>query len=132
MLPKEQFSAMAEFLEGKSFDKKAALWEYYGKSSRIFALYLRPIFTTVKLEYYKENSYIGELINVLKAHYVNGGSPSDLTIYDDLGFTIPKSMNQYLKREPTDTNIDPYLFEFFVYQKVYHEIDRGRLYCNDS
>lgn len=132
MLPKEQFSAMAEFLEGKSFDKKAALWEYYGKSSRIFALYLRPIFTTVKLEYYKENSYIGELISVLKAHYLNGGGPSDLTICDDLGFTIPKNMNQYLKREPNDTNIDPYLFEFFVYQKVYHEIDRGRLYCNDS
>jgi hypothetical protein len=58
LLPKEQFSLMAEFLEGKSFDKKAALWEYYGKSSRIFALYLRPIFTTVGLEYYKEPSYI--------------------------------------------------------------------------
>lgn len=132
MLPKEQFSAMAEFLEGKSFDKKAALWEYYGKSSRIFALYLRPIFTTVKLEYYKENSYIGELINLLKAHYASGKSPSDLKICDDLGFTIPKNMNQYLKREPNDTHIDPYLFEFFVYQKIYHEIDRGRLYCNDS
>ena len=74
LLPKEQFSAMAEFLEGKSFDKKAALWEYYGKSSRIFALYLRPIFTTVNLEYYKENSYIGELINLLKAHYASGKS----------------------------------------------------------
>ena len=47
ILPKEQFSALAEFLEGKSFDKKAALWKYYGKSSRIFSLYLRPIFTTV-------------------------------------------------------------------------------------
>ena len=41
-------------------------------------------------------------------------------------------MTQYLKRKPTDTHIDPYLFEFFVYQKIYHEIDRGRLYCNDS
>jgi hypothetical protein len=41
-------------------------------------------------------------------------------------------MTPYLKREPTDTHTDPYLFEFFVYQKVYHEIDRGRLYCNDS
>lgn len=132
MLPKEQFSAMAEFLEGKSFDKKAALWEYYGKSSRIFSLYLRPIFTTFKLEYYKENSYISELIKVLKAHYASGKSPSDLKICDDLGFTIPKNMNPYLKREPRDTHIDPYLFEFFVYQKIYHEIDRGRLYCNDS
>lgn len=132
LLPKKQFSAMAEFLEGKSFDKKAALWQYYGKSSRIFSLYLRPIFTTVKLEYYKENSYIGELINLLKVHYASGKSPSDLKICDDLGFTIPKNMISYLKREPADTHIDPYLFEFFVYQKIYHEIDRGRLYCNDS
>jgi hypothetical protein len=40
--------------------------------------------------------------------------------------------NSGLKRKPNDTHIDPYLFEFFVYQKIYHEIDRGRLYCNDS
>ena len=132
MLPKEQFSAIAEFLDGKSFDKKAALWEYYGKSSRIFSLYLRPIFTTVTLEYYKESSYIGELIGMLKAHYISGKSPSDLKICDDLGFTIPKNMNPYLKREPADKHIDPYLFEFFVYQKIYHEVERGRLYCNDS
>ena len=41
-------------------------------------------------------------------------------------------MIKYSKRKPTDTHIDPWLFEFFVYQKIYHEIDRGRLYCNDS
>ncbi|WP_214660602.1 transposase [sulfur-oxidizing endosymbiont of Gigantopelta aegis] len=37
-----------------------------------------------------------------------------------------------MKRKPTDIHIDPYLFEFFVYQKIHHEIDRSRLYCNDS
>lgn len=132
ILPKEQFSALAEFIDGKSFDKKAALWKYYGKSSRIFSLYLRPIFTTVVFEYYKENSYIGEIIEVLKSHYTSGKSPSDLKICDDLGLTVPKRMTKYLKRRPTDTHIDPYLFEFFIYQKIYHEIDRGRLYCNDS
>jgi len=132
ILPKEQFSALVEFLDGKSFDKKAALWEYYGKSSRMFSLYLRPIFTAVTFEYYKEDSYIDGLIDVLKSHYASGKSPSDLKICDDLGFTVPKSMTKYLKRKPTETRIDPYLFEFFVYQIIYHEIDRGRLYCNDS
>lgn len=129
---KEQFSAMAEFLESKFFNKKAALWEYYGKSSRTFSLYLRLIFTTVNIQYYKDSSYVGDLINLLKTHYTSGKSPSDLKICDDFGFTLPKSMIPYLKKEATDTNIDPYLFEFFVCQKVYHEIDRGRLYCNDS
>ncbi|PHM69990.1 Tn3 family transposase [Xenorhabdus kozodoii] len=132
MLPKAQFSVIAEFLEGKSFDKKAALWEYYGKSSRLLSLYLRPVFTRVRLEYYKKNSYIGELIHVLKTHYASGKSPSALKICDELGFTIPKGMNAYLKRKSSDTRIDPYLFEFFIYLKVLHEIERGRLYCNDS
>ncbi|NRB25970.1 Tn3 family transposase [Shewanella sp.] len=132
ILPKEQFTALAEFLDGKSFDKKAALWEYYGKSSRIFSLYLRPIFTTVVFEYYKDNSRIGELIDILKSHYHSDKSPSELKIFDDLGFTVPKSMTKYLKRNPTDMHIDPYLFEFFIYQKIYHEVERGRLYCNDS
>ena len=132
ILPQEQFSALADFLNGKSFDQKAALWEYYGKSSRTFSLYLRPIFTTVAVEYYKENSQLGSLIDVLKSHYASGKNPSELIICDDLGFTVPKSMTQYLKRNPTDLHLDPYLFEFFVYQKIYHEIERGRLYCNDS
>lgn len=132
ILPKEQFSVLAEFLDGKSFDKKSALWEYYGKSSRIFSLYLRPVFTTVTLEYYKKNSYIGGLIDVLKLHYSSGKGPSDLKKCDDLELVVPKNMTKYLKRKATDTYIDPYLFEFFVYQKIYHEIDRGRLYCNDS
>lgn len=132
ILSKEQFSALAEFIDGKSFDKKAALWEFYGKSSRMFALYLRPIFTTVAFEYFKDNSYIEGLIDVLKAHYDSGKSPSELKLCDELGFTVPKSMTKYLKRNPKDTHIDPYLFEFFVYQKIYHEINRGRLYCNDS
>jgi TnpA family transposase len=132
ILPKAQFPALAKFLEGNSFDKKAAMWEYYGKSSRIFSLYLRPVFTTVNFEHYKADSYIGELIDILNSHYGNGKVPSNFKICDDLGFTIPKSMTRYLKRKSTDSHIDPYLFEFFVYQKVYHEIERGRLYCNDS
>ena len=123
---------LAEFLDGESFDKKAALWEYYGKSSRIFSFYLRPIFLTVTFEYFRESSHISSLMDVVKSHYASGKSPSELEICDDLGLTVPKSMVQYLKRKPTDTHLDPYLFEFYVYQKVYHEIDRGRLYCNDS
>ena len=76
---------LAEFLDGNAFDKKAAQWEFYAKSSRIFSLYLRPIFTTVTFEYYKDNSHIMELIDLLKLHYVSGKNPSTLKIGDDLG-----------------------------------------------
>lgn len=43
MLPEVQFPVLAEFLQGSSFNKKAAEWEYYLKSSRLITLYLRPI-----------------------------------------------------------------------------------------
>ncbi len=46
---------------------------------------------------------------------------------DDLGLTIPKNMISYLKRETTDEYVDPYLFEFYVYQKMYHQLDRGMI-----
>lgn len=132
ILPEEQFPALAKFLEGNTFDDKAAKWEFYLKSSRIFSLYLRPIFMAVPFVFFKENSQLMELVALLKAHYASGNNPSSLKLKDDLDFTLPKNMIPYLKRKPTDEHIDPYLFEFFVYQKMYHQLDRGMLCCNDS
>lgn len=132
ILPEEQFTALAEFLNGNTFDKKAATWEFYLKSCRMFALYLRPIVLTVPFEFYKKDSEIIELIDILKTYYVSGKSPTAFRFHDDLGLTIPKNMIKYLKGKPTDTKINPYLFEFYVYQKIYHQLDRGKLFCNDS
>jgi len=98
----------------------------------MFSLYLRPILLAVNFEHYKNDSKIMELINLLKTHYTAGKNPAMFKLADDLGLTIPKNMTPYLKREPTDEHVDPYLFEFYVYHKIYHQLDRGVLYCNDS
>ena len=132
LLPEEQFSTLADFFNGSTFDKKAAKWEFYSKSSRKFSLYLRPIVLAVPFVFYKEDSNIMELINLLKTHYTRGKSPSQFEFPDDTMDLMPKSMTQYLKRKPSDEQIDPHLFEFFVYQKMYHHIDKGSLCCNDS
>lgn len=132
ILPKEQFTILANYLEGKAFDKKAAIWEYYAKSSRKVALYLRPIFTCINWGYYKNEGYLLQLMELLKTYCSNGKVISKLKITDEIGITIPKSMLRHLKRTPDDTDIDPYLFEWFVYLKVEHELSRWRLFCNDS
>ena len=132
ILPEKQFSALAKFLKGNTFDKTAAKWRFYSKSSRLFSLYLRPILMAVPFTHYKKDSKVIELIDLLKTHYGSGKNPSQFKLNDDLGITIPKNMITYLKREPTDKRIDPYLFEFFVYQKMLHQLDRGGLCCNDS
>jgi TnpA family transposase len=37
-----------------------------------------------------------------------------------------------LKRQSADEMLDPHLFEFYIYQKMQHLINRGKLCCNDS
>ncbi len=132
ILPEEQFPALAQFLDGSVFDKKAARWAFYLESSRQFALYLRPIMLTVPLVFYKKDSAIMKLIDLLKTHYGAGKSPGSFKLSSDLEDTISKSMIPYLKENPTDEHIDPHLFEFFVYQKMYRRLEKGLLCCNES
>ena len=132
ILPQQQFPVLADFLAGNTFDKTAAKWQYYANSSRLIALYLRPIVLAVPFVYYKPDSQVMELIGLIKTHYGNGKPPAALRIADDLGLTIPKRLVRYLKRNPEDKHLDPYLFEFFIYQKMYHLINRGKLCCNAS
>lgn len=132
ILPEEQFPLLAEFLSGSTFDKKAAKWDFYAKSTRMLSLYLRPIIMAVSLDFYKENSKIMELIDILKNHYFSGKGPSSFKLSDELGLTIPSHIMPYLKRNADDKFIDPHLFEFYVYEKIYHNIDRGKLFCKDS
>jgi len=132
ILPENQFPVLAKFFGGSTFDTKAAKWEFYATASRLFSLYLRPVLLAVPFVFYKENNEVMKLIDTLKAHYSKGKTPSTFSLPEDTKNIIPKNMLQYLKRKPTDEQIDPYLFEFFVYQKMFHHIDRGRLCCNDS
>jgi TnpA family transposase len=132
ILPEQQFPILADFLSGSTFDKTAAQWQHFASSSRLISLYLRPIILAVPFLYYKSDNQIMELIGLIKTHYVNGKPPRSLRIIDDLGLTIPKRLVQYLKRKPEDEQLDPHLFEFYVYQKMYHLINRGKLCCNAS
>ena len=132
ILPKKNFDTLANYIAGISFDKNAARKKYYSKYSRTISLYLRPMLLALDLEYYEENSSIMSLINIIKEHYSAGKSPSALKISDELELLLPKDKIDYLKLKPTDKYIDPHLFEFYIYQKICHHIERGRLFCNDS
>lgn len=110
----------------------ASKWEFYSTTSRIQSLYLRPILMAVPFQYYKDDSIISKYICLLKEHYSASKSPSKLIIPTYIVERIPKSVKNFLKRNKNDKHIDPYLFEVYVYQKMYHEIDRGRLCCNES
>ena len=132
ILPEDQFLTLATFIEGNTFDKQAKKAEFYTKSSRMLSLYLRPIIMAVPLTFYKEGSKLIELIDLIKNHYANGKSSSTFKLCDDLGLTIPSNIVPYLKVNPGDKYIDLHLLEFYVYEKIYHSLDKGKLFCNDS
>jgi TnpA family transposase len=132
ILPEGQFPAMAQFLQGSTFDTKAAMREFYLKSSRSFALYLRPILLAVPFVFYKEDSDIMGLIDLMKAHYGGGKGPSTFKLSPDMEDTLSKTQLPYLKKTPDDVQVDPHLFEFFVYRKMYRCLDKGLLCCNES
>jgi hypothetical protein len=132
ILPEEQFSALAQFLQGSTFDTKAAMRKFYLKSAHLFALYLRPILLAVSFVFYKKDSDIMALIDLLKVHYGSGKEPSTFKLPQDLEETIFKTPLPYFKKDPDDAQIDPHLLELFVYHKMYHHLDKGLICCNES
>jgi len=132
ILPEVQFPALAQFLQGSTFDKKTAMREFYLKSSRSFALYLRPILLAVPFVFYKEDSNVMGLIDLMKVHYGSGKSPSSFRLPPEMEDTISRTQLPYLKKDPDDAQVDPHLFEFFVYHKMYRRLDKGLLCCNES
>jgi TnpA family transposase len=132
ILPEGQFPALAQFLLGSTFDTKAAIREFYLKSSRSSALYLRPILLAVPFVFYKEDSDIMKLIDLLKVHYGSGKGPSTFKLPQDIEDSLSTTQLPYLKKDPDDAQVDPHLFEFFVYRKMYRRLDKGLLCCNES
>lgn len=132
ILPEKQFPIIAEYLGGSTFDKKAAMRDFYLESSRLFALYLRPILINVPFIYHRDEDDIMDFIKLIKNHYSRKKGPASFKLPEDIEETISKTALPYLKKSAGDKKIDPHLFEFFVYQKMYRRLDKGLLCCNDS
>lgn len=132
ILPKDQFASMASFIEGKIFDKTKAKWQCYQDSSSAIARYLRPIMLHVDFILINHKSSLPELIKLLKNHYLSNKNPGSLKILSNTSLIKEKSIIEYLKSTDNPDYLDPYRLEFYVYEKMFHHIDKGRLYCNDS
>jgi TnpA family transposase len=74
-----------------------------------------------------------DFIKLLKNHYGNRKKgPSDFKLPKEIEDRISSTALPYLKKDAADAQVDPHLFEFFVYQKMYRRLDNGLLCCNDS
>jgi hypothetical protein len=134
ILPKETQMAIADLIWGTGFDKEAEKWKYYESQARRIAMYFRPILLTVDLEFYKDGALIVKLIKLLRDHFISEEPNSDLSksLPDELIKKISKGAAELLKSTDHSEEINTARFEFYVYDKMYHQLDRGRLFCNDS
>ena len=80
----------------------------------------------VPLIFYKEEHKIVRLMELIKNHYGRGKAPAAFKLPDDIKATIPQKILTYLKRNTDDESVDPHLFEFYVYRKMYQHLDKGR------
>ena len=132
ILPKEKQTVMADFIAGIAFDRQAAEWEYYEKSSRRMALYLRPILLAVDFESSKPNGLVMELAHCLRYYYQSGNSPRNLV--DSLTQKIIEKILQrdlkLLQKKDESLAIHPSRLEYYLYKKMYHQL--GWLFCNNS
>lgn len=132
ILPEEQFAILANFLDENIFDQEAAEWKFYAKEAFKLSRYLRPVLLNVPFVFHQGDNKIMPLIKRLKEHYASGKSPASFTLSEELKLTVSKKILPYLKNDPKDEQLDPHLFELFVYQKMCNHLDKGRLCCNDS
>lgn len=134
ILPREKQTIMADFIAGIAFDRQTAEWEYYEKSSRRMALYLRPILIAVDFESSKPSSLIMKLIHHLRNYYQSGKSPKHLidSFTEEEIEKIPQRDLALLQGEDEPSNIHPARLEYYLYKKMHHQLDRGWLFCNNS
>lgn len=134
ILSKEKQKTIADFIQGVGFNKKVEKWKYYESQSRRIAMYFRPILLAVDLDFHKKDALIAELIKELRDYFISEEPISKFptSILSELTKKMPKGVVELLKSSHESEEINMARFEFYIYEKMYNQIDRGRLFCNDS
>lgn len=134
ILPKEKQMAIADLIWGAGFDKNAEKWKYYESQARRIAMYFRPILLAIDLEFHKDDALIVKLIKTLHDYFISEEPNSKLSqsLSSELIEKIPKGAVELLKSADEQKEINTARFEFYIYDKMYRQIDRGRLFGNDS
>lgn len=78
ILPKEKQRELANYISGLRFDVEAAKWEFYEKSARRIAMYLRPIMLHVAFAHAEPDNTVSPLLDAIKTHFQSKRSANQL------------------------------------------------------
>ena len=127
ILSKEKQIAIADLIWGVGFDKKTEKWKYYESQARRIAMYFRPILLAVDVDFHKKDALIAQLIKSLRDYCISEEPLSKFpeSLSSALLDKMPKSALELLKSTRESEEISSTRFEFYIYEKMYHQFDQG-------
>jgi TnpA family transposase len=141
ILPKNQYIPMADYIAGKTFDFEAAKWEFYLLHARRIKANMRMLFKAIKF-YSNKKDGLMEAIAFLKDIFNKDLSLTKVARDKFPDQFIPTSIKKYLQitkemiaplEATTPTSIyHPDKYEFYVYQSIVKQIDKGNIFCDES
>jgi TnpA family transposase len=143
ILPKAQYLPTADYIAGRSFDFEAAKWKFYINKSKRIKSNLRMLFRSIEFCSGKKNAEIMQAISFLRNIFDKEKSLSKVAVNKYPDKFIPKKIKKYLyviKVNDDDTAHESFIvnqyhpdkYEFYLYQNIVKEIDKGNIFCNDS
>lgn len=153
ILPKTQYLPTADYIAGQSFDFESAKWEFYVNKAKRIKGNLRMLFRSIEFCSIKKDDDLMQAISFLKDVFDKDLPLSKVATDKFPDKFIPKNIRKYLhiakndstaKSESTKqarTNSDkatkinayhPDKYEFYLYQSIAKEIDKGNIFCNES
>lgn len=132
ILPKKEYVPTADYIAGKAFDFEAARWDFYLKHAKRIKANLRTLFKEIEFHNNKKDDLMDAIL-FLKQTFERSLSlrKIDPSLFPDQ--FIPKHIKKYLRNPDSQKFVyHPDKYEFYVYQSIVKEIDKGNLFCNDS
>jgi TnpA family transposase len=158
ILPKTQYLPTADYIAGQSFDFEAAKWEFYVNKAKRIKSNIRMLFRSIEFCGKKNDDDLIQAISFVKDVFNKETALSKIAAEKFPDKFIPKNIRKYLyisnikgtvdpaqsceakQTSPTSgTNINttpnlyhPDKYEFYLYQSIVKEIDKGNIFCNES
>jgi len=156
ILPKNQYLPTAEYIVGQTFDFQSAKWEFYVNKAKRIKSNLRMLFRSIEFCSNKNNDCLMEAISFLKDAFDKGLALSRIPLDKFPDKFIQTKAKKYLyaskasednsqlsttkRKMPisaqnktiTGNIYHPDKYEFYLYQSIVKEIDKGNIFCNES
>ena len=129
ILPQADLIAVANYMADVELDQKQFFWKYYKDNEATIKQNLRRLFLTLDFEVDKSKVELAQQVIVGKQEIERYGEIRTI----DISLIRPSDL-PYLRYEPNDSanNVDAYLFELYLYQRIFNAIDNDICYINHT